>query len=319
MEQTKETTFDWLYYMRRGEFEKAWQFSDAVLKERAGIPCWHLPRHQQYIWDGSSLQDKRVLVRCYHGLGDTIQFIRFALQLKAVAREVLVWAQPQLIPLLQTVHGIDQLLPLHDGTPEAGYDVDVEVMELPHIFRTTLQTLPVQVPYIHVEPLSLSAHEEALSVGLVWRAGDWDPRRHLSFETLLPLFDIKGVQLYILQADAAAAGWQEGYGIHPGEFSLAEYARVVKGLNLLITVDSMPAHLAGAMGCPVWTLLHAEADWRWMNNRDDSPWYPTMQLFRQEEQGNWDAVIRKVKCELQELVRQNEKGKETATLSRSRA
>ena len=177
-------THDWISYMRRGEFEKAWQFSDAVLKERAGVPCWHLPRHQQYNSDGSPLQDKRVLVRCYHGLGDTIQFIRFAPQLQAVAREVLVWAQPQLIPLLQTVEGIDQLLPLNDGTPEAGYDVDVDVMELPHIFRTTLQTIHVQIPYIHVEPLPLSADEEMLSVGLVWRAGDWDPRRHLTFENL---------------------------------------------------------------------------------------------------------------------------------------
>jgi hypothetical protein len=315
----EESGQDWMYYMRRGEFEKAWRFSDAVLKERAGIPCFHLPRHQQYIWDGSLPEGKRVLVRCYHGLGDTIQFIRFAPLLKKLASEVIVWAQPSLLSLLQTVDGVDRLLPLHDGTPEASYDVDVEVMELPHIFRTTLETIPLQIPYVHVEPMSLSAGENKLSVGLVWRAGDWDSRRHLSFQNLLPLFSAEGVQVYILQADAAAAGWQEGYGIHPGEFSLADYARMVKGLDLLITVDSMPAHLAGAMGVPVWTLLHAGADWRWMDEREDSPWYPTMRLFRQKEQGDWDRVIQEVKNSLAKLVQQKSTNTKAALLNKRRA
>src|SRR5215218_8421896 len=117
-EQDIATGHDWMYYMRRGEFDKAWRLSDAVLNERAGIPCFHLPRHEQYIWDGSPLQGKRVLVRCYHGLGDTLQFIRFAPLLKKLACEVIVWAQPPLLPLLQTVNGIDHLLSLHDGTPE---------------------------------------------------------------------------------------------------------------------------------------------------------------------------------------------------------
>jgi hypothetical protein len=308
-----------MYHMRRGEFEQAWKFSDAVLKERAGKPCWHWPRHQQYIWNGSSLKGKRVLVRCYHGLGDTIQFIRFMPLLKREASEVIVWAQPPLIPLLQTVTGIDQLLPLHDGTPEVNYDVDVEIMELPHVFRTTIITIPSQIPYLHVEPESLSADESKLAVGLVWRAGDWDSRRHLSFDVLLPLFQVNGIQLFILQADAEAAGWQPGYGIHPGEFSLADYARAIKGMDLVITVDSMPAHLAGAMGVPVWTLLHANADWRWMNDREDSPWYPTMRLFRQEKPGDWDTVIQKVKRQLQQLVVQNERNNETAVASRNRA
>jgi hypothetical protein len=286
--------------MRRGEFEQAWMFSDAVLKERAGKPCWHLPRHQQYIWDGSCLNDKKVLVRCYHGLGDTIQFIRFAPMLKELANKVIVWTQPPLISLLKTVEGIDQLLPLHDGTPELDYDVDVEVMEMPHIFRTTIETIPVQIPYIHIEPRHLSSDNEK-SVGLVWRAGDWDPRRHLSFDALLPLFKVPGIRLYILQANAKDAGWQEGYGVHPGEFPLPEYAQIVRGLDLMITVDSMPAHLAGAMGVPVWTLLHAEADWRWMDGCDDSPWYPTMRLFRQVQQGDWNGVIARVTTELKQL------------------
>ncbi|MBC3539993.1 glycosyltransferase family 9 protein [Rufibacter sediminis] len=300
--QQEETPDVWMLNMRRGTFEEAWKHSDAVLKERAGKPCWHWPRHFQYIWDGSSLEGKRVLVRCYHGLGDTIQFIRFAPQLKAIAREVIVWAQAPLIPLLETVEGIDRLLPLHDGTPDVEYDVDVEVMELTHIFRTTINTIPSQIPYLQVEPLPLPDENKKLKVGLVWKPGDWNPHRSIPFSFFAPLAELQGVQFYILQANAAENGWQEGFGIHPGEFSLYEYARVIKGLDLLISVDSMPVHLAGALNVPVWTLLHAHADWRWMDDRLDSPWYPSMRLFRQEVVDDWAGVIKRVATELEKLT-----------------
>jgi hypothetical protein len=288
----------WMHYMRLGQFEDAWKCSDISLQANKGKPCWHLPRHQQYIWNGEPLAGKKVLVRCYHGLGDTIQYIRFMPQLKRITKEVIVWAQPGLIPLLQTAEGIDQLLPLHDGTPEVEYDMDVEIMELPHIFRTTLQTLPATVPYLHVEPLPIAPQNERKTIGLVWQAGGWDKRRDVPFNLLKPLFEMEHVEIIILQADAEKAGWQQGSGINPGNFNLYNYAQVVKGLDLLITVDSMPAHLAGALGVPVFTLLHSAADWRWMQERDDSPWYPTMRLFRQKEQGDWKEVIEAVKNSL---------------------
>ncbi len=299
-EQQVETRPDWMTYMRRGEFDKAWKFSDEVLESRAGTTCWHLPRHLQYIWDGSSPAGKRVLVRCYHGLGDTIQFIRFMPMLKSVAKEVIVWAQPELITLLQTTQGIDRLLPLHNGSPEVEFDLDVEIMELPHMFRTTVETLPANVPYLHVDPVELPGRNK-LSVGLVWKAGDWDQRRGIPFETLAPLGDIPGVDLYILQGGAANAGWREGFGINPGVLDLFNYARFIRSLDLLITVDSMPTHLAGATGTAVWNLLHTKADWRWMDDRDDSPWYPTMKIFRQKTAGDWDEVIRRVKKALENL------------------
>src|SRR5918996_5114806 len=129
--ESMDTEERWMWHMRRGEFDLAWQVSDAVLRQRAGLSSYHLPRHLQHIWRGTSLENKRVLVRCYHGLGDTIQFIRYVPLLKAIATEVTVWAQPALIPLLLTVEGIDLLLPLHDGTPDCDYDVDVGLMELP--------------------------------------------------------------------------------------------------------------------------------------------------------------------------------------------
>jgi hypothetical protein len=295
----------WLHHMRRGNFAAAWQHSDLALAARAGQPCWHWPRHLQYVWDGRPLAGQRVLVRCYHGLGDTIQFIRYMPLLKTLAAEVIVWAQAELLPLLRTVAGIDQLLPLHDGTPEVAYDVDVEIMELPHIFRTTLATIPAFIPYLHVLPHRLQVGNRQLAVGLVWQAGNWDARRSIPFSLLEPLATMLGIRLFILQANAAAAGWREGVGVNPGEYNLYEYARIIRGLDLLITVDSMPAHLAGALGVPVWTLLHAEADWRWLLHRQDSPWYPTMRLFRQEWEGEWAGVVAQVIAELKKLVSSN--------------
>src|SRR5215217_4198538 len=173
----------WLNAMRRGDFAAAWNISDEKLRSRGTQDDTKLPRHFQNVWDGSSLFGKRVLVRCYHGLGDTIQFIRYAAQLKAVAAEVTVWAQPSLIPLLQTVKGIDQLLPLHDGVPDVDYDVDVELGELPHIFRTTLTNIPAEVPYIFVEPVRLQG-DGRLRVGLIWESGDWNTDRSVPFSEI---------------------------------------------------------------------------------------------------------------------------------------
>jgi hypothetical protein len=292
----------WTHLMRAGEFGEAWKISDGNLKRYKANASPDLPRHQQAIWNGSPLAGKRVLVRCYHGLGDTIQFVRYMPLLKSLVSEIIIWAQAPLLPLLSSVTEIDAFLELHDGTPEIHYDIDIEIMELPHIFRTTLETIPATVPYLFVPPMSLSKVDQGLNVGLVWKSGTWNEARSISFPQLAPLDGIKGINLFIMQQNAPCAGWEKGFGIHPGDFSLYEFARRLLSLDLLITVDSMPAHLAGALGVPVWTLLPAECDWRWMNHRADSPWYPTMQLFRQADPGNWDEVIERVASELALLV-----------------
>lgn len=289
----------WIHHMRNGNFEKAWEFSDEIVRSGLNRNYYDLPRHYQCIWDGTPINGKRVLIRCYHGLGDTIMFIRYAAFIKEIAREVIVWAQPLLIDLLKSVVGIDTLIPLHDGEPNVTFDVDVEVMELSHIFRSTPETIPAEVPYIHVEPMKLS--EDAFKVGLVWQVSNWEKSRNIPFHILKPLFEVNGINIIILQAGAAAAGWNEAYGIYPGEFNLYDFARVVKGLDLVITVDSMPAHLAGALKIPVWVMLLAKADWRWMENRTDSPWYPSMKLFRQDTDGDWEGVVKKVVKELVSL------------------
>ena len=282
-------------HMRRGEWEQAWRISDRLLPVRARESCVHWPRHLQYVWTGAPLAGRRVLVRCYHGLGDTIQFIRYAPLLKAIASEVIVWAQPGLIPLLSTAAGIDRLIPLHDGTPQADYDADVEIMELPHIFRTTLATVPAQVPYLRAEPMSLApSADRKPAIGLVWKAGDWAEQRSIPFPLLAPFAELADIALFILQPGAATAGWNDQFGTYLGEFDLFDYARAVRAMDLLVSIDSMPAHMAGAIGVPVWTLLHSGADWRWMENRDDSPWYPGMRLFRQKLDEDWSGVVAEV-------------------------
>lgn len=283
--------------MRQGKYETAWDHCDQVLQSRAGKLCWHWPRHLQYIWKGEPLNGKRVLVRCYHGLGDTIQFIRYAPLLKSVASEVIVWAQPKLLRLLQSVQGIDRLIPLHDGTPEAAFDVDVEIMELPYIFRSTIDTIPAAIPYLHIDKKPLQNNGRP-NVGLVWRAGDWNENRSIPFALMRTLAELKHINFHILQPGAIEAGWDNTFGIYHGELDVYDYAQLIAGLNLLISIDSMPVHLAGALGVPVWTMLQAEADWRWMDQLEYSPWYPTMRLFRQHSPGKWEPVIRRIAEEL---------------------
>lgn len=288
----------WTRHMRRGEWERAWQVSDAGLPARAASPCHHLPRHLQYVWTGAPLEGRRVLVRCYHGLGDTLQFIRYVPLLAQRAAEVTVWAQPGLLPLLGQVPGIDRLLPLHDGAPEVDYDVDVELMELAHVFRSTPDDLPGQAPYLRAGPHGLPGPDSRPRIGLVWRGGDWNPERSMEFGQIAPLARLPGVRALIVQPQAHDAGWDGCTGEYPGEFGIPAYASVLSALDLLVTIDSMPAHLGGALGVPTWVLLHHEPDWRWMEGRDDSPWYPGMRLFRQRAAGDWEGVVHEVMAAL---------------------
>jgi len=286
----------WLHAMRRGDFATAWNISDELLhtkKDQTDLPRWF-----QSVWDGSSVAGKRVLVRCYHGLGDTIQFIRYARLLKEIAAEVIVWTQPSLIPLLQRVRGVDRLLPLHDGSPNVEYEVDLELNELPYLFRSTLASVPADVPYIFVEPATLPRGSR-LRVGLIWQSGDWDNRRSIPFAEVKRLAQVPGIEWHILQRDALRAGWDGAMGSISGGDNPLDDARMMRALDLVISVDTMTAHLAGALGVNTWTLLPLEADWRWMLDRPDTPWYPTMRLFRQRAEGKWDEVIDEVAINLQ--------------------
>ena len=282
--------------MRRGDFAAAWRISDALLAaRRATAPDWRVPRHEQSIWDGRPLRGRRVLVRCYHGLGDTVQCARFLPELAELAREVAVWVQPPLLPLLRRLGRPLQLLPLHDGTPEVDYDVDIEIMELTHALRTTLRWLPGQIPYFDVAAEPRPGAGARRRIGLVARAGGWDPRRNVPPELMSALTTVPGVQWCNLQLESPLA-----QAVDISTPDVLTLAARLRGLDLVITVDTMMAHLAGALGVPTWTLLPADADWRWMVGRADSPWYPTMRLFRQPAPGDWESVLARVRAALAE-------------------
>ena len=296
-EKARELGSAWMQHMRAGDFARAWEVSDEVLRRRVGGSCCHLPRHFQWVWNGEPLAGRRVLIRCYHGLGDTIQFIRYAPLVRQIASRVIVWAQPALIPLLRTADDVEELLPLHEGEPEVDFDVDVESMELAHIFRSTVDTLPRDVPYLRVPPAE-HRKDGNLQVGLVWKCGDWAPERSIPIELLLPIAEVPRVTLHILQRGSALTDRPPSFGVVSGSDDILAAASVIAGLDLLISIDSMPAHLAGALGVRTWTLLQAQSDWRWMDGRKDTPWYPTMRLFRQDDAEGWPGLIARVVEEL---------------------
>jgi hypothetical protein len=249
-----------------------------------------LPRHLQTIWDGRPLAAKHVLVRCYHGLGDTIQFIRFIKPLRRIAREVSVWVQPALLPLVGRVEGVDRVLPLHDGAPDLACDADVEIMELAHALRVMPGTLAADVPYIRVRKRALPPSEK-LRVGLIWSAGDWDPRRSMHFAALAPLLQLPHLEPIVLQRGPARLQAEEYQVSDLGTDDIEDFAATLRALDLLVCVDTFGAHLAGAMNAPVWLMLQQDCDWRWMSEGATSPWYPRMRIFRQRAYGDWKAVM----------------------------
>jgi hypothetical protein len=311
--------FGWMCHMLQGDFESAWQLADRdrdLLSGRS-MNAATLPRHNRAVWDGSALDGRRILVRCYHGLGDTIHFIRYMPLLAKRAASVCVEAQPELLDLFSGVPGIDTLCGLSDGRDrdcdELGCDSEIDVTELPYAFRTTLDTIPAAVPYLQAKPADLAAARRRLAalpgrrVGLCWAAGDWKPERSLTLGALTPLAAVPGVAFVSLQRGPAYESWRmmrEGPPIAAELISdsVAETAATIAALDLVITVDTMVAHLGGALGVPVWLMLHAAADWRWLLDRSDSPWYPTMRLFRQSSRGDWGSVVDQISPQLKETI-----------------
>jgi len=297
--------------MLRGDFESAWRLADADRDRRrdAGITGADWPRHMRPVWDGAALAGARVLVRCYHGLGDTIQFARYLPLLAERAALVRVEAQPELIPLLRSVPGNVDFVALGDRDhPPArfGCDAEIDITELPHAFRTTLGTIPAAIPYLSARPERLQEAARRLGavsgqwrVGLVWAAGAWKPERSVPLDRLARLAEIPGVVLVNLQRGPEYRNWRETPGLLPmievfDSDAVVDTAATIAALDLVVTVDTMVAHLAGALGAPVWLMLHFAADWRWLLDRSDSPWYPTMRLFRQKRPGDWDAIVAEI-------------------------
>jgi hypothetical protein len=281
----------WTCHALAGDLEAAWKESDAIAKR--GKPDPHR------FWDGQPLDGRHVLVRCLHGLGDTLQYVRYAPMIREKAASLTIEAQPPLKSLLQDSGIADSVITWGDREPY--WDQQLEIVELPRIFRTTVDSIPSSIPYIRVPSVnsdSVTARPRTIRVGLVWASGAFNPLRSLPLAVLADLFELPGFSFFSFQAGAEGA--QLSPWAHQVENRYVESQSVLqtavslKTMDLLITVDTMMAHLAGAMGINVWTLLPFSCDWRWMMHREDSPWYPTMRLFRQPQAGDWLSVARQV-------------------------
>ena len=291
----------WAEAMRAGVFADAWAISDAVLRARdpATRDDPALPYHLRWLWDGRPLDGRRVLVRCYHGLGDTLQFCRYLPLLRTRVAELTLEAQPELLPLLRALSGPDRVIPFRPDAPAPAAECDIEIMELAHALRL----VPDGKPYLVAEPLPRRAKD--LLVGLCWQAGGWDPGRSVPLAAFEPVSQLAGAQFVSLQRGpglddlAGGAAWPLDTGDRSTD--VMAVARLIAALDLVITVDTMVAHLAAALGRPTWVLLQADADWRWMRGRS-TLWYDRARLYRQSSPGDWAAPLAEISRDLAVLV-----------------
>jgi hypothetical protein len=299
----------------RGWRERQWRFKikGYMAEGPSNRPCW----------DGQPINGKTILVMVEQGHGDTVQFVRYLHDVKARGGTIVLACQNALRRLLAECASVDQVISRGDAVPP--FDVAITLLSLPYIFQTSLDTIPAMVPYLHVPQGAgtqaieiIARYKGVLRVGLVW-AGNINHlenrHRSLALEQFRDLFSVAGTRFFSLQKflslqkdDAVAELKSIPQDIitdldpYLGDF--ADTAAAIQALDLVISVDTAVAHVAGALAKPVWTLISFVPDWRWMLDRDDSPWYPTMRLFRQPTPGDWSSVITRVATQLVELVQQ---------------
>lgn len=277
----------WVGSMRAGRYSEAWAFERSTIAARDPFtrddPT--APYHLRWVWDGRSLDGRDVLVRCYHGLGDTLQFARFLPALRARARRVTLEAQRSLAPLL--AHLADRISPFDPARPLPPAECDIEITELCGAVEVAPDE-PV-TPYISARAAPLPAG----TIGLCYAAGAWDTERAIPAALFAPLADARSC--VTLVAEPTALSVLNPLGC---PFDMTATAALVAGVDLVITVDTMIAHLAGAMGRPVWLLLKHDPDWRWNPAARDTPWYPTMRLYTQPAPGDWTSVFAAVARDL---------------------
>jgi Glycosyltransferase family 9 (heptosyltransferase) len=253
---------------------------------------------------------ERVCSAALGRIGDAIQFVRYLPLVIARGGKVIFACQPALHRLFANVAGIDRIIGMDDPLPN--YDLHCPLLSLPLIFTTTIESIPAAVPYLAAAPESVQRWARRIPdvkqrrIGIAWAgaAGNSNDRnRSMSPEFLSPLADVAGVQLVSLQKSPTPPPSASLKMIdHTSELNdFADTAALIANLDLVISVDTAVAHLAGAMGKPAWLLLTHLADWRWHLDRKDSPWYPTMRLFRQKSAGDWGDLMQRVATALNAL------------------
>jgi hypothetical protein len=282
----------WTAAMRAERWEEAWaiQMRSLVARDPATRDDPRLPYHLRWVWDGTPVDGRDVLVRCYHGLGDTIQFARFLPVLRERARSITLEVQSRLLPLLAPVTDGIKVAPFDEAHPLPPSECDLEITELDLALRCPPDA--VTEPYLRAKAADLPPNTIAVNYG----AGDWDRTRSVPTELLAPL--CVGRPAITLMPEPTDLPVLNPTGC---PFDLQATAALVAGAELVITVDTMIAHLAGALGRPTWLLLKHEPDWRWNPAAPQTPWYPTLRLYAQPTVGDWESVIAAVHRDLQEL------------------
>ena len=285
------------------EYVWLWKTNDYMKRRR---------NFTQPSWDRleTDIRGRTILLYAEYGFGDTIQFIRYAPLIAERGAKVIVECQRELTSLLQNAEGIQKVIPSGEQLPE--FDTHCSLMMLPALFNTTVGTIPNKMPYLTSNAVlaekwlqKLRNDAAKLKAGIVW-SGVSTCRKFCSLETFAPLAQLPGISFYSLQkGEARKEANHPPKGMHLYDYTekmndFSDTAALIQNLDLVISIDTSVAHLAGAMGKPVWTLLPFVPDWRWLLNTDDSPWYPTMKLFRQPVAGDWESIIDRITDALRE-------------------
>ena len=291
----------------KGELLHGWDLYESRLRVPGLITPQRHFTHPR--WDGHPFPGKTLLLHYEQGLGDTLMFVRFAPQVKALGGTVLLAAQAALAEVAATCAGIDLVIP--KGTAPPPFDVHLPLPSLPWVFRTTLGSIPAEIPYLRVPDVvphqqelqaALAAPEGSLRVGLAWQGSAFHPRdaeRSLRPSLLAPLVELSDVAWFSFQREEdAGVPFPEVKNLGPWLGNFSDTALALSSMDLLITVDTAVAHLAGALGIPTFLLVTFAPDWRWMLGRTDSPWYPTLRIYRQPSAGDWEAVVQRVILDL---------------------
>ena len=292
--------------LRQGNFAEGWLKYEARLISRPGI----LPRRQftQPRWlGGENIAGKTILLHSEQGYGDAIQFVRYVPRVAALGATVVLEGHAPLMPLFHNIPGVTATFALNDKLPN--FDIQCPLMSLPLAFRTDLASIPGDIPYLAASSTLVAEWRQRLGehsrlrVGLAWSgnaANEADRERSIALADLTPLFGLNGCEFHVVQTDIRDA---DRIVLHQlpnvldhsttlaskGHF--AETAALISLLDLVMSVDTSVAHLAAALGKPVWLMVPSNPDWRWLCGRSDSPWYPSMRLFRQVLPGDWRGVI----------------------------
>jgi tetratricopeptide (TPR) repeat protein len=292
-----------------GRYREGWELFETGLKPDK----WRGIAVDSRRWDGSPFPGKTLLIRSEQGLGDTLQFVRYAALCKERGGKVMVLCEKPLLRLLNNCPYIDAAV---NEVRQEEFDYQIAMLSLPHVFGTTLEDVPAAIPYLYCDPelreqwATRLAGSAAPKVGLVWAgnprehqpdAQRIDQRRSISLAQMQPLLDVDGIDFYSLQLGNAgnqidALGLRERIvDPTPQIADFMDTAALMHSLDLVICVDTSVVHLAGGLGRPVWVLSRFDACWRWLRNKPSNPWYPSARIFGQPSAGDWDSVIAQVR------------------------